>query len=177
MARARAALNVFLNGRRVGRLRKEASGAIDFQYVDTWLGWEHTFPISLSLPLREDRYSGDSVVAVFDNLLPDNSEIRRRLAARVNANGDDPYSLLAAIGNDCVGALQFLNEGIEPAAGGAVAGEPISAARIAAMVADLGNTPLGLTAENKEFRISIAGAQEKTALLQWRNIFIKELKE
>ena len=64
--RTRATLNVFLNGRRVGHLRKEASGAIDFQYDDAWLGWQHTFPISLSLPLREDRYIGDSVVAVFD---------------------------------------------------------------------------------------------------------------
>lgn len=167
--RTRATLNVFLNGRLVGRLRKEASGAIDFQYDGAWLGWQHTFPISISLALREDRYTGDSVVAVFDNLLPDNSEIRRRLAARVNASGDDPYSLLAAIGRDCVGALQFLREGIEPAAAGVVAGVPISDARVAAVLADLGNTPLGLTAEDEEFRISIAGAQEKTALLLWKN--------
>jgi serine/threonine-protein kinase HipA len=27
----------------------------------------------VSLPLREDRYIGDPVVAVFDNLLPDNN--------------------------------------------------------------------------------------------------------
>lgn len=166
--RARAPLNVFLNGRFVGRLRKQASGAIDFQYDTSWLGWEHTFPVSLSLPLREDRYVGDPVFAVFDNLLPDNTEIRRRVAERVKADGDDAYNLLSAIGRDCVGALQFLPEGAEPDPAGKVEGEPATDERIGAVLADLGRTPLGISAEDEEFRISIAGAQEKTALLFWK---------
>lgn len=37
--RTRIPLNVFLNGRLVGRLRRQASGAIDFQYDDSWLAW------------------------------------------------------------------------------------------------------------------------------------------
>ena len=87
-------LNVFLNGRLVGRLRRQTSGAIDFEYDGMWLAWEHAFPVSLSLPLREDRFLGDPVVAVFDNLLPDNEQIRRRLAERVRAEGYDAYSSL-----------------------------------------------------------------------------------
>ena len=75
-------LDVFINGRSVGQLGREPSGSIDFQYASAWLGWKNTFPVSLSLPLREDRYIGAPVVAVFDNLLPDNNEIRKRLAAR-----------------------------------------------------------------------------------------------
>ncbi len=167
--RKRVPLNVFLNGRLVGRLKKEASGAIDFQYDPTWLHWEHTFPVSLSLPLREDRYIGDPVVAVFDNLLPDNAEIRSRLAARVSADGADAYSLLAAIGRDCVGALQFLPDGDTPGPAGEIEGKPIDDARIGAILADLGPTPLGVSHEDDEFRISIAGAQDKTALLLWKN--------
>lgn len=167
--RKRVPLNVFLNGRLVGRLKKEASGAIDFQYDPTWLHWEHTFPVSLSLPLREDRYIGDPVVAVFDNLLPDNAEIRSRLAARVSADGADAYSLLAAIGRDCVGALQFLPDGDTPGPAGEIEGKPIDDARIGAILADLGPTPLGVSHEDEEFRISIAGAQDKTALLLWKN--------
>lgn len=166
--RTRVPLNVFLNARLVGRLRKETSGAIDFQYDESWLAWEHTFPVSLSLPLREDRYTGDPVTAVFDNLLPDNTAIRRRLAERVRADGDDAYSLLSAIGRDCVGALQFLPEGAEPGPAGTVDGELATGERIAALLADLGRTPLGVSAEDEEFRISIAGAQEKTALLFWK---------
>jgi serine/threonine-protein kinase HipA len=169
MARSRThvPLGVFLNGRRVGRLRKEASGSIDFQYDGSWLKWEHTFPISLSLPLREDRYVGTSVIAVFDNLLPDSNPIRRRLAERVRAEGDDAYSLLTAIGRDCVGALQFLPGDEEPEAIGKPQGEIVSDERVAAILADLVRTPLGVSAE-EEFRISIAGAQEKTALLYWK---------
>lgn len=166
--RTRVPLNVFLNGRLVGRLRKEPSGAIDFQYNASWLGWTHAFPVSLSLPLREDRYIGDPVFAVFENLLPDNTEIRRRLAERVKAEGDDAYNLLSAIGRDCVGALQFLPEGAEPGRAGTVEGEPATDQRIAALLADLGRTPLGVSADDEEFRISIAGVQEKTALLFWK---------
>jgi serine/threonine-protein kinase HipA len=55
-------LNVFLNARLVGQLRRETSGAIDFRYDASWLSWEHTLPVSLSLPLREDRYVGAPVV-------------------------------------------------------------------------------------------------------------------
>jgi serine/threonine-protein kinase HipA len=170
MARSRAhvPLGVFVNGRRVGRLRKEFSGSIDFQYDGSWLEWKHTFPISLSLPLREDRYVGNSVIAVFDNLLPDSSPIRRRLAERVRAEGDDAYSLLAAIGRDCVGALQFLPGNEKPKAIGKPQGEIVSDERVAAILADLVRTPLGVSAEEEDFRISIAGAQEKTALLYWK---------
>jgi serine/threonine-protein kinase HipA len=166
--RSRIPLSVVVNGRLVGQLRKDLSGAIDFQYDPSWLHWEHTFPVSLSLPLREQKYTGDAVVAVFDNLLPDNTEVRRRLAERVNSEGDDAYSLLATIGRDCVGALQFLPEDIEAATAGNVIGEPVSDERIAALLADLGRTPLGVSTEEKDFRISIAGAQEKTALLFWK---------
>lgn len=165
--RTRIPLNVFVNSRLVGRLSRQSSGAIDFQYDDAWLGWEQAFPVSLSLPLREDRYIGDPVIAVFDNLLPDNDQIRRRLADRVRAGGYDAYSLLAAVGRDCVGALQFLPNGMDPGAAGSLEGRPLEDSEIAAMLGDLRRAPLGLD-EDGEFRISLAGVQEKTALLQWQ---------
>jgi serine/threonine-protein kinase HipA len=167
-ARTRIPLNIFLNGRVVGRLRRQASGAIDFEYDSAWLAWEHALPVSLSLPLREDRYVGDPVIAVFDNLLPDNEQIRRRLAQRVRAQGYDAYSLLAAVGRDCVGALQFLPDGNDPGPAGSVSGRPISDKEIANILGDLKQAPLGV-GESEEFRISLAGAQEKTALLYWED--------
>lgn len=39
--------------RRPGR-----GGAVDFKYAAEWLAWESPIPVSLSLPLREDRYAG-----------------------------------------------------------------------------------------------------------------------
>jgi serine/threonine-protein kinase HipA len=165
--RTHTPLNVFMNGRLVGRLRRQASGAIDFEYDSDWLAWEYAFPVSLSLPLREDRFVGDPVIAVFDNLLPDNDQIRRRLAERVTAEGYDAYSLLAALGRDCVGALQFLPDGKDPGPAGGLSGRPISDKEVANILGDLKRTPLGVD-ESEEFRISLAGAQEKTALLYWK---------
>ncbi len=159
-------LNVFLNNRLVGRLRRQANGAVDFQYDAEWLAWEYAMPVSYSLPLREDRYVGAPVIAVFDNLLPDNREIRSRVAARMGAGGTDAYSLLSAVGRDCVGALQFLPEDEEPNALDEIRGEELSEHAIAEILANLKAAPLGLE-KDRDFRISIAGAQEKTAFTRW----------
>ena len=165
MPRARyEPLNVFLNSRLVGQLRREKSGAISFRYGPSWLDWEFVMPVSLSLPLREEPYSGAPVDAVFENLLPDNGDLRRRIATRTRAEGIDAYSLLGAIGHDCVGALQFLPPDTDPGPAGAVEGEPMSDGEIASIIENLATAPLGIT-EDESFRISIAGAQEKTALL------------
>lgn len=153
-----------MNSRLVGQLRKAPSGAIDFRYDESWLTWEHGFPVSLSMPLREDLYVGDPVVAVFDNLLPDNPDFRDKMAARTQADGSDTFSLLSAVGRDCVGAMQFLPEGKEPGPAGSVQGYAVSEDEIAGILANLTNNPLGIGAQ-EEFRISLAGAQEKTALL------------
>lgn len=166
--RTRVPLDVYLNGRLVGRLRREASGAVDFQYDQSWLSWESAIPVSLSLPLREDRYIGEPVLAVFENLLPDNDDIRRRVAERSQADGSDAYSLLSAIGRDCVGALQFLPEGMDPGKAGAIDARPVDDKEVAAIVGDLARNPLGI-GNDQEFRISLAGAQEKTALLYWKD--------
>jgi serine/threonine-protein kinase HipA len=160
-------LNVLINNRLVGRLEMEPSGAVRFQYAESWLDWEHGFAASLS---RKAAYRGARVLAVFDNLLPDSADIRRRIAERTGAQGIDPYSLLARIGRDCVGAMQFLPDGEDVGAVAAIRGEPLSDEEIERILADLKGAPLGIDPE-REFRISIAGAQEKTALLfhegQW----------
>jgi serine/threonine-protein kinase HipA len=166
MARSRSGipLNVYLNSRLVGRLNRQSSGAIDFKYDPYWLDWPNALAVSLSLPLREDRFIGAPVIAVLDNLLPDNDTIRRRMAEHVHAGGADVYSLLSAVGRDCIGALQFLPDGVEPGPAGGVAGKPVSDAEIADIIGNLATAPLGLN-DDGDFRISIAGAQEKTALL------------
>lgn len=163
--RTYAPLDVFMNRRKVGQFFREPDGAFAFTYAPEWLAWDNTLPVSRSLPLRSERYVGPPVIAVFDNLLPDNDDIRRRVAERIGADGLDAYSLLAKIGRDCVGALQFLPEGEAPEASDALTGEPLSDEQIAAMLKDLKRTPLGIRRET-DFRISVAGAQEKTALLR-----------
>ena len=156
-------LYVYLNSRLVGQLRKASSGAVSFRYHDIWLSWQSSFPISLSLPLREDGYIGAPVTAVLDNLLPDNPDILRKVAERAHADGSDAFSLLSVIGRDCVGALQFLPEDIEPGPAGGIEARPVCDDEIATRLDDLTSNPLGI-GEDEEFRISLAGAQEKTAI-------------
>ena len=167
-------LRVFINNRPVGLLAREAGGAIEFRYAESWLARENAFPVSLSLPLREDAYRGEPVVAVFENLLPDSEALRRRVAEKVGANGFDAYSLLSRIGRDCVGALQFLPEDESLEETTRIQGEALDDAAIEALLLNLAQTPLGLT-RDEDFRISVAGAQEKTALLRhegrWRKPF------
>ncbi len=167
-----APLQVFLNGRLTGRLHKKSSGAIDFRYDPSWLAWENSMPVSLSLPLREDAHIGAAVTAVFENLLPDSLPIRNRIAERVHAEGTDAYSLLSVVGRDCVGALQFLPEDEDPGPVGGIRGEKVDDHGIAAILENLAASPLGI-GEDADFRISIAGAQEKTALLFWNDEWLK----
>jgi serine/threonine-protein kinase HipA len=157
-------LNVFMNNQFVGTLEKEPSGAISFRYDQAWLARDYALPVSLSMPLSDAPHRGAVVRSVFENLLPDRDSIRRRVAERVGAEDTDAYSLLAKIGRDCVGALQFVPDDEAPTAEVGIHAEDVSDADIERILANLAHAPLGLNAED-EFRISVAGAQEKTALL------------
>lgn len=106
-----AALDVYMNGYRVGILTKTGSGAHHFSYDANWLGLPGSRPISLSMPLRHQPYEGDEVYNFFDNLLPDNPDIRRRIVARYHTDSTQPFDLLAKVGQDSVGALQLVPQG------------------------------------------------------------------
>jgi len=164
-------LRVLLNNHHIGRLLKEPGGAVEFQYAESWLSGDRAIPVSLSLPLREEAYRGAPVAAVFENLLPDSDKLRARVAEKVGAKGTDAYSLLSEIGRDCVGALQFVSDDDHSAYDTSrIEGEPVTDEEIEAILKNLAQAPLGLD-RDADFRISIAGAQEKTALLfhegQW----------
>ena len=156
-------LTVLLNGHLVGQIDMARSGAISFLYAPDWLAWQHTLPVSLSLPLQEQAHQGAPVIAYLENLLPDNPAIRERVAAKTGAGGTDSYNLLEKIGRDCVGALQFVVGDTLPEPKG-LEGEPISDAQVADVLRNLATAPLGIN--DDDFRISLAGAQEKTALLK-----------
>lgn len=166
-------LRIYLNNRLVGRLLKDPGGAISFRYESEWLSRESAIPVSLSLPLREDAYRGAPVAAVFENLLPDSVALRRRVAERVGAEGADAYSLLTAIGHDCVGALQFIagdDDVLDTT--GVLEGETVDDDAVEKLLNSLAQAPLGLRRDD-EFRISVAGAQEKTALLWHEGRWLK----
>ena len=163
MSSRRAVLQVLMNGRLVGRLHNSAHGVLSFQYDHAWLDFAGRRAISLSMPLAGRAYSGRIVENYFDNLLPDSQPLRNRLQARVGADSGRCFDLLARIGRDCVGALQLLPEG-EQVDIRSVQAQPLTEEEIAAILRNYQTMPLGIDLE-ADFRISLAGAQEKTALL------------
>ena len=99
-----AKLNVLMNGYHIGVFAKESQGIHSFRYDQQWLNNPNARPISLSMPLRQAGYVGDEVYNYFDNLLPDNANIRERILTRHSANSTQPFDLLASIGQDSIGA-------------------------------------------------------------------------
>jgi serine/threonine-protein kinase HipA len=166
-ARSRA-LHIWMNGQFVGTWRIPARGSMELLYDEHWVSSPEGRPLSLSLPFRFDGrpHVGEPVGAYFDNLLPDSEPIRKRLATRFGTD-TDPFDLLAAIGRDCVGAVQLMPEGETPTAVDIVQGEPLDEAGVARMLRDaVTPAPFHQGDEADLFRISLAGAQEKTALLR-----------
>ena len=165
-------LDVYVGSSKVGQYARVPSGATSFRYDPDWLSSEKAFPISLSMPLSDRVWSGENVSSYFDGLLPDDRTVRERIAAREQADSAGIFDLLAVIGRDCVGALRFVPEGLDPGDPTKMEYRPVTDDEIAARIASLGTTPLGVHADNDDFRISIAGVQEKTAFLraddQWQ---------
>jgi serine/threonine-protein kinase HipA len=158
-----------MNGEKVGLWSFTNRGSQEFSYDPAWLATNLARPISLSMPLRpaSEPYRGERVEAFFDNLLPDNRRIRERLQRRFQTPTADAFDLLNEIGRDCVGALQLLPLDQTPQNVRTITGERLTSAAIERHLSALLDPAIGqqLTDGEEAFRISIAGAQEKTALL------------
>ena len=168
------ALSIWANGERVGTWRVTGRGADELHYDEGWLESESGRPLSLSLPLiRGDAHKGPLVQSYFDNLLPDSVHIRERLAQRFRTQSTGAFDLLQAIGRDCVGAIQLLGEDDVPSNVERIEGTPMGEADVERLLQQT-VAPGGFGARmgpEEELRVSLAGAQEKTALLwhegQW----------
>lgn len=158
------ALEAWMNGEWVGTWEVNR-GTHRFVYAASWPGSEKSRPLSLSLPLtRTLEIKGEVVANYFDNLLPDNDRIRERIARRFNTKTLDAFALLEAIGRDCVGAVQLLPVGTTPEGWNRVECQPLTDADVAQALRAVPTDPhMRLADEVPPFRISLAGAQEKTA--------------
>ncbi|WP_131782833.1 type II toxin-antitoxin system HipA family toxin [Legionella gresilensis] len=169
-------LHVLMNGLLVGELEKTSHGTLAFSYHKDWLAQPGARPISLSLPLVEQTYKGDLVYNFFDNLLPDNQQIRARIQARFQIPTNQPFDLLSCIGRDCVGAIQLI-AGPIPEFEKKIKYKRLTEHKIAALLRNYQLNPLGMSREDDDFRISIAGAQEKMAFLYHKGYWCEPLQE
>lgn len=162
-------LVVWVNGRRAGEWRLASRGGHELRYDPAWSAAAEGRPLSLSLPLALDDapLRGDPVERYFDNLLPDSDAIRRRVQARFRTASLAAFDLLAAIGRDCVGAVQLAPPGESPGNIRRIDAEPLDDAGVErVLVRAAAGEDFGAREEAGDLRISLAGAQEKTALLR-----------
>lgn len=163
-----SALLIWMNGELVGTWSVGRTGYHRLDYAPSWRASARSRPLSLSLPFTADnRLEGDAVRNYFDNLLPDSDGIRKRISARFRTKGVDAFTLLQAVGRDCVGAVQLLPPGVTPEGFDHLKYEALTSEQIEKHLGALGSqAAVGSQDDEEGWRLSIAGAQEKTALLQ-----------
>ncbi|UGA55417.1 type II toxin-antitoxin system HipA family toxin [Vibrio sp. VB16] len=164
-------LIAYMNGELVGALEKRKNGAHTFQYDKSWVNNVKTRPLSLSLKLQLPPITSDAVINYFDNLLPDSPQVRDRIVSRYKTSSKQPFDLLKEVGKDSVGAITLLPPEL-PYKKEPLNYEVLDDKKLEAVLSGYkSDIPLGMLEEEEDFRISVAGAQEKTALLfvdgQW----------
>ncbi|MDB5798244.1 MAG: hipA [Paucimonas sp.] len=162
------ALNVWLNGEFVAIWSWSRTDTHSLRYTEGWLNSHSVRPLSLSLPILagEPTFTGPAVKNYFDNLLPDNERIRDRLRTRFRTGSIQPQDLLAALGRDCVGAVQLLPLDATPEGWNRIEAVPLSEEEVQNHLRSASTENVFRQDEDvDDFRISIAGAQEKSALL------------
>ncbi|MBO0208778.1 MULTISPECIES: type II toxin-antitoxin system HipA family toxin [unclassified Vibrio] len=160
-------LVAYMNGELVGRLHKQTNGAHSFKYDPSWIDSDKVRPLSLSLKLQLNSIKSDAVINYFDNLLPDDPKVRDRIVARYKAASKQPFDLLKEVGRDSVGAISLLLPD-QPYKKEPLSYEILDENKLEnVLLAYKSDIPLGMLEEEDDFRISVAGAQEKTALLRF----------
>ena len=169
------ALDIWMNGAQVGTWERPRGIADRLVYNRSWINSAEGRPLSLSLPFSSAHgrpgetlsLRGDKVTAYFENLIPDNERILQRLRDRYSARSTAPFDLLAAVGRDCAGAIQLIPAGADPGNIRQIEATALDDAGVANVLRHtIVSRQPGEALDDDAFRLSIAGAQEKTALLR-----------
>ncbi len=161
-------LIVLLGDARIGHLERDRRGQLRFTYEESFRNERNACPLSLSMPLARAEHGHEAVEPFLWNLLPDNELILERWARRFQVSARSAFSLIAAVGEDCAGAVRFVapdREGEVPAEGvGNV--DWISAREIETRLRALREDASAWRRATDTGQFSLAGAQPKTALLR-----------
>jgi serine/threonine-protein kinase HipA len=160
-------LIALLDGREVGTVHYKAA-RLSFTYRDPWRNDPNAYPLSLSMPLGSATHSHARIEAFLWGLLPDNDRVLQNWGKRFQVSPKNVFRLLANVGEDCAGAVQF----IRPERLDSLLTE--STAKEVAWLTedDVAERLTALRADHSAWReagdtgqFSLAGAQPKTALL------------
>jgi serine/threonine-protein kinase HipA len=162
-----AELVALLDGREIGRIRRNGRGRLTFTYADEWRKTTDAYPLSLSMPLGAKEHGASVIEAFLWGLLPDNERVLDRWAARFQVSARSAFGLISHVGEDCAGAVQLvLPERLSAIDSGQQdtvewLDESDIAKRLQMLRAD--HAAWRLPQDTGQF--SLAGAQPKTALL------------
>lgn len=157
-------LKVYLNQTFVGLLSLEPQNELTFQYHQSWLDNKKSFPLSLSLSLRKNKFLHSECFSFFDGLLPE-SIIRDSIAKRLGVSPKNTFALLSEIGKECAGALSFWLRDEE--VNFREEYQLLTNNELQERLTVSSNHPLLL--QKNGVRLSLAGAQEKTVLFFKKN--------
>lgn len=154
-------LNVYLEETHVGELLQDASGQMSFVYAKSWLDNPKAVALSHSLPLRAEVFKGKECRGFFSGILPEH-EKREVIAKILGISARNDFAILERIGGECAGAITFLPTGELPLKSG-YKYRPVTGRELADILRNLPRRPL--MAGDKGVRLSLAGAQDKIAVM------------
>lgn len=158
-------LVVLADGRRMGRIKAKGQ-RLTFTYDRKWMAAPEAYPLSLSMPRVTPEHGHRVVEAFLWGLLPDNETILSRWGQKFQVSPRNPFKLIANVGEDCAGAVQFARPERAPDLLSAPKSPRVQwlrqkdvAERMRLLVEDSSATRTG----RDEGQFSLAGAQPKTA--------------
>lgn len=147
-------LDVWCFGQLAGQLTDD--GHLRFAYDPAWVA-DGRPVLSQSLPL-DGTFDDATAAAFFEGLLPE-GQLRDILARRFGVSATNPFSLLEEIGGECAGAISLLAPGAVPSTDERV--RWLTDDELAEVVAELPLRPMLADPDDRDLRLSLAGAQDK----------------
>jgi serine/threonine-protein kinase HipA len=92
------------HGRRLAGVLTKTADGFEFAYDGGYLSEPEATPISLSMPLREEKYESKELFPFFDGLLPE-GWLLDMICATVKIDPEDKFRLLLHTGGDPIGAV------------------------------------------------------------------------
>lgn len=167
MSLSEKTLRVLLADKDVGQVTQRSNGSFRFEYHSDWQRNAHHIPLSRSMPLQQQRHGMRPITNFMWGLLPDNERILDEWAKRFQLSARNPFALLAAVGEDCPGAVQLAPPGIELTGREHV--KRLTRKDLEARMLALKNDPGAGRLSEDAGQFSLAGAQAKTALYKLKN--------
>lgn len=96
-------LDVYMVQQLVGHLVQDDGGQMLFRYAPAWLESSERFPISRSLPLKEEEFKQKECKGFFGGILPEQSN-RTVIAKILQISAKNDFAMLERIGGECAGA-------------------------------------------------------------------------